>query len=136
VSELPPITGDGDRLAQVFTNLIDNALDHTPRGGRVVVSAAPVDRSVHVAVSDTGPGIPAEDLSRIFERFYQVDKSRARDADNKKHSVGLGLTITREIVEAHGGVIRAESAEGQGTTFRLWLPLPRADDATVVRRRR
>jgi signal transduction histidine kinase len=136
VPALPNLTGDGDRLAQVFTNLIDNALDHTPQGGKVTVSAAQVDGNVHVAVSDTGDGIPAEDLSRIFERFYQVDKSRARASEGVRHGAGLGLTITREIVEAHGGVIRAESAAGHGATFRVWLPLPRSDDATVARPRR
>lgn len=136
VPPLPEITGDGDRLAQVFTNLIDNALDHTPQGGRVTVSAGKVDGNVHVAVSDTGSGIPAEDLSRVFERFYQVDKSRARAADRRRSSAGLGLTITKEIVEAHGGVIRAESAEGQGATFRVWLPLPQPGDLTVARKRR
>lgn len=132
---LPGLTGDGDRLAQVFTNLIDNALDHTPHGGTVTVSAAPKDSSVQVAVSDTGEGIPGEDLGRIFERFYQVDKSRARGAAGRR-GAGLGLTITKEIVEAHGGSIRAESRNGQGATFRVWLPLPGADDATVARLRR
>jgi two-component system sensor histidine kinase ResE len=129
IAELPPVTGDGDRLAQVFTNLLDNALKHTPRGGKVELVAKPLTPSgirrrgkawpqaVGVSISDSGEGIPAEDLSRIFERFYQVDKSRKRSG-----SVGLGLAITREIVEAHGGSIKAESIVGLGTRFTVTLP--------------
>jgi signal transduction histidine kinase len=130
IAELPPVTGDGDRLAQVFTNLLDNALKHTPQGGQVELKANTLTPSgihrrgrnwpqaVEVSVSDSGEGIPAEDLSRIFERFYQVDKSRKRSG-----SVGLGLAITREIVEAHGGSIKAESIMGLGTRFTVTLPV-------------
>lgn len=131
--DLPRLIGDGDRLAQVFSNLIDNALQHTPAGGRVTVrafsasvaggtSARPAARSPHlltVEVADTGTGIPAEDLPRIFERFYQVDKSRARSGAG----AGLGLAISREIVQAHGGTISVESAPGLGTRFIVRLPL-------------
>jgi len=121
LTELPPtlpaITGDADRLAQVFTNLLDNALKHTPAGGKVTLAAITLPGWVEVTVSDTGPGIPAEDLSRIFERFYQVDKSRARRA-----GVGLGLTISKDIVEAHGGSLRAESVVGLGSRFVVRLP--------------
>jgi signal transduction histidine kinase len=134
LTELPPtlpaMTGDADRLAQVFTNLLDNALKHTPSGGKVTVAAAVSPGWVEVDVSDTGPGIPAEDLSRIFERFYQVDKSRARRA-----GVGLGLTISKDIVEAHGGSLRAESVVGIGSRFVARLPLVRPDDTTVGRKR-
>jgi len=134
-SVLPAIQGDGDRLAQVFTNLIDNALKHTPPGGKVavlarVMSGSSVARkgkawpgSVEISVSDTGAGIPAEDLSRIFERFYQVDKSRARGASGG--SLGLGLAIVKEIVTAHGGSVHAESVTGLGTKFIVRLPLER-----------
>ena len=132
---LPTITGDGDRLAQVFGNLIDNALKHTPPGGKVTVSARAMSASsvvkkgkpwpggIEVAVVDTGPGIPPEDLSRIFERFYQVDKSRARASGGS--SLGLGLAIVKEIVVAHGGSIHAESVVGLGTRFVVTLPIER-----------
>ena len=126
---LPPLAGDNDRLAQVFTNLIDNALKHTLQGGRVTVAAKEVTSQparkgdkvvpkVEVSVADTGSGIPPEDLSRIFERFYQVDKSRRR----KDRGAGLGLAIAKEIVEAHGGQIKAESVVGVGTKFTVTLP--------------
>ena len=129
-ASLPAMTGDPDRLAQVFTNLLDNALKHTPAGGKVTLAAAAMAGAVEVSVSDTGPGIPAEDLSRLFERFYQVDKSRARQA-----GVGLGLTISKEIVEAHGGSLRAESVVGLGSRFVVRLPLLRPDDTTIARQR-
>jgi signal transduction histidine kinase len=126
---LPPLTGDNDWLAQVFTNLIDNALKHTSQGGRVTVAAREVigqpsckgEKAVpriEVSVADTGSGIPPEDLSRIFERFYQVDKSRHR----KDKGAGLGLAIAKEIVQAHGGQIKAESVVGVGTKFTVTLP--------------
>ncbi len=136
-SDLPAITGDGDRLAQVFNNLIDNALKHTPGGGKVVVAARSISGSsavrrgkplggVEITVADTGSGIPPEELSRIFERFYQVEKSRAR---SKEGSLGLGLAIVKEIVTAHGGTIHAESIVGLGTKFVVWLPLERGKTA-------
>jgi len=113
------VTGDTDRLAQVFTNLLDNALAHTPAGSKVVLAARPAEdrRAVEVAVADAGEGIPAGVLPRIFERFYQVDKSRRRS-----RGAGLGLAITKEIVEAHGGTITAESVVGLGTRFTVRLP--------------
>jgi signal transduction histidine kinase len=123
---LPEITGDADRLGQVVANLLDNALKHTPPGGRVTLSAAASPTAIEISVSDTGPGIPAADLGRIFERFYQVDKSRARSA-----GLGLGLAISREIVEAHGGRMRAESVTGLGSRFTVQLPLSRAADTTA-----
>jgi len=128
--DLPAVIGDGDRLAQVFTNLLDNALKHTPEGGKVTVTARLLTPSgaqrpkkagpqaVEVAVSDSGQGIPPQDLARVFERFYQVDKSRKQSG-----SIGLGLAITREIVEAHGGSIKAESIVGLGTRFTVILPV-------------
>jgi signal transduction histidine kinase len=130
---LPAIVGDGDRLAQVFSNLIDNALKHTPSGGKVTVAARLISGSsavkrgkplagVEITVADTGAGIPPEDLSRIFERFYQVDKSRVK---SRTGSLGLGLAIVREIVTAHGGTIHAESIVGLGTKFVVWLPVER-----------
>jgi signal transduction histidine kinase len=130
IDAIPSITGDNDRLAQVFTNLIDNALTHTPTGGTVSISAHSVNRGIEVVIADTGKGIPPAELERIFERFYQVDKSRAR---TPLKGTGLGLTITKEIIEAHGGTILAASVEGQGTKFRVWLPLARHSDETVPR---
>jgi len=130
VAPLPRITGDGDRLAQVFTNLIDNALGHTPSGGRVTVQAGTQGQGVQVDVLDTGEGIPPEDLERIFERFYRVDKSRVR---SERKGTGLGLAISREIITQHGGAIRAEAPPEGGALFRVWLPLPRPTDETVSR---
>ncbi len=134
VPNLPRIAGDGDRLAQVFTNLLDNALKHTPRGGEVWLIAASRPDGVLVTVRDTGEGIPHEDVSRIFERFYQVDKSRQRDS-GQKVGTGLGLAIVAEIVRAHGGQIQVKSEVGVGTAFRVWLPQLSADHSTVIFRR-
>lgn len=117
---LPAVNGDGDRLAQVFTNLVDNALSYTPTGGSVTLRAQGMDGGLAIMVQDTGAGISAEDLPRIFERFYQADKSRQRSA--ARRGTGLGLAIAREIVEAHGGTVSASSAPGQGTTVTVWLP--------------
>ena len=132
IDPLPTLVGDGDRLAQVFTNLVDNALKHTPSGGGVTIRALPAPGGVEVNIADTGLGIPPDDLSRIFERFYQVDKSRKGGSGR---GAGLGLAITKEIVAAHGGTIRAESVIGLGTKFVVTLPSAQAGDATVARRR-
>jgi signal transduction histidine kinase len=112
------VAGDADRLVLVFRNLIDNALKYTPDGGRVVVTARKAAGTVEVAVADSGPGIPPEDLPRVFDRFYRVDKSRARTADTGS---GLGLAIVREIVTAHGGRVKAESVVGLGSKFTVSL---------------
>jgi signal transduction histidine kinase len=133
---IPPlerIAGDGDRLSQVFTNLLDNAIKHTDPGGMVQLKAKMQPGGVLIQVQDTGEGIPAEDLPRIFERFYQVDKSR-HQADQKR-GAGLGLAITREIVEAHGGKIWVESVPGMGSRFNVLLPTLSHDQATIIRRR-
>jgi len=129
---LPTIIGDGDRLAQVFTNLIDNAIDHSPEGGKVTLSADLENGWVSIHVADQGPGIPAEELSRIFERFYQLERSRTT---GKKRGAGLGLAISREIVQMHGGRLVAESTLGQGSRFTVRLPIVRPDDKTLIRRR-
>jgi signal transduction histidine kinase len=131
LGEMPPITGDGDRLAQVFTNLVDNAIKHTPDEGQIVVRSAVQYGGIQVDITDSGPGIPQDELARVFERFYQIDKSRAR---GEKTGTGLGLAISREIVEAHGGRIAASSTPGQGATFTVWLPLPGSADETLARR--
>ena len=117
---LPTITGDGDRLAQVFTNLVDNALKFTPANGTVTLSAQKVGEEMEASVTDTGAGVSSEALPRLFERFYQADPSRA---GGEKHGAGLGLAIVKEIVDAHGGKIGVRSQEGIGTTFTIHLPL-------------
>jgi heavy metal sensor kinase len=132
VTGLPSVSGDGDWLAQVFTNLIDNALKHTPAGGIVRLRGEAHAAQVLVHVEDNGPGIPAEDLSRIFERFYQVDKARRGGVGR---GTGLGLAISREIVQAHGGQLTAISASGQGSRFTVQLPLDLSTASTVSRRR-
>lgn len=121
-AELPSIVGDGDRLAQVFTNLIDNALKFTPANGIVTVSAKNAGAWLEVAVADSGVGVSEEALPRLFDRFYQVDSSRA---GGESHGAGLGLAIAREIVQAHGGKIGVQSSVGHGTTFTISLPLAR-----------
>ncbi|MBK9925702.1 MAG: HAMP domain-containing protein [Anaerolineales bacterium] len=117
---LPSVIGDGDRLSQVFTNLVDNALKFTPAGGQVTLSAKKVGAEMELSVADTGLGVPNEALSRLFDRFYQVDPSRA---GGMAHGAGLGLAIVKEIVEAHGGKIGVRSQVGLGTTFTIHLPL-------------
>lgn len=119
--DLPPLLADEDRLVQVLTNLTGNALQHTPEGGRVTISAGRSQQEIQFSVRDTGAGIPPEHLPHIFDRFYRVDKSRTRRGGGGS---GIGLTIARALVEAHGGRIRAESAgEGQGSTFMFSLPV-------------
>lgn len=116
-SGLPLVSADGGRIEQVLVNLIHNAIKFTPPGGRVTVSAIAEGDSLAVAVSDTGVGIPEDDLPRVFERFYKADRARAGGG------TGLGLAIARHVVEAHGGRIWVESVEGRGATFSFSLPL-------------
>ena len=113
---LPRVMAEPDRLRQVLVNLLDNALKFTPQGGRVNISVSDRGQGLEVSVSDTGIGIPAEHLPHIFERFYKVDRSR------RDQGTGLGLAITKHIVQAHGGEIRVESREGQGSTFSFTVP--------------
>ncbi len=129
---LPSLTADGDRLAQVFTNLVDNALKFTPSGGVVSLSASAVNGEMRVSVSDTGPGIPLEAQAHIFDRFYQADSSRK---GGEKHGAGLGLAIAQEIVQAHGGKISVHSRLGEGTSFDVFLPLMGKSATTIVRRK-
>jgi signal transduction histidine kinase len=122
------IIGDGDRLAQVFTNLVDNALKFTPENGQVTVRAGQQDGNAIVRVADTGIGIDPQDQPRIFERFYQVDKSRRGGAGR---GIGLGLAIAAQIIAAHGGRIWLNSQPGMGTTFSISIPLAQPDDQTL-----
>ncbi len=115
---LPTVAVDRVRIEQVLANLVDNAIRHTPPGGQVVVAASQTAGSIRVEVTDTGPGIPSEALPRVFDRLYRVDPSRDRETGGS----GLGLTIARQLVEAHGGAIRAESVEGMGSRFGFDLP--------------
>ncbi len=141
--ELPRVFGDPDRVGQVLRNLMSNALRYTPSGGAVRVSAkSPLPlgegqgaatataNCVQVTVSDTGSGIPAEELPWIFDRFYRVDKSRARSSGGS----GLGLSVAKQLIEAQGGSIWAESEPGRGSAFHFTLPLltPTAESARTA----
>lgn len=128
---LPTCWGDPDRLAQVFLNLVDNAIRHGPAGSVVVINAGHQAGELRVSVSDNGAGIPLEEQKRIFERFYQVDKSRDR---SRSGGTGLGLTIAQELVAAHRGSIDLTSAPGEGTTFMVKIPAVDPGDDTVVSR--
>ncbi len=116
--KLAPASIDSRRIGQVLRNLLDNALAHTPSGGTITVSVIESDNQVEVAVADTGEGIPPDDLPNVFERFYRVDKSRTRSTGGS----GLGLTIARRLVEAHGGTIGAQSEPGKGSCFKFIVP--------------
>jgi signal transduction histidine kinase len=121
--ETVTIAGDADRLRQVINNLIDNSLKFTPPGGHVLVTVRPDERQGEAVlrVTDTGSGITAEDLPHVFERFYRGDKSRQRESYTSGN--GLGLSICRSIVAAHGGSIEVESSPGKGATFVVRLPM-------------
>jgi signal transduction histidine kinase len=115
------VLADHDRIGHVFSNLIGNAVRHTPRGGSITLDAQAVDGSVRFTVADTGTGIPKEYQERIFEKFYQVPESGPK-------GTGLGLYIAKEIVRAHGGEIGVESEPGKGSTF--WFTLPSGPNTT------
>jgi two-component system, OmpR family, sensor histidine kinase BaeS len=117
-SPLSDIEVDPGRMTQVLTNILDNALRHTPEGGRIVLSAQEANDQVELAIEDSGPGLKAEDIDRIFDRFYRTDSSRQREDGGS----GLGLAIARSIVQAHGGQLSAESEEGKGLKVIVRLP--------------
>jgi signal transduction histidine kinase len=129
--DLPLLEADRERLHQVLFNLLDNAFRFSQQGGQVTVRADRENGSCQVSVEDNGPGIPAEHLPFVFERFYRVDQSRSRHDGG----TGIGLAIARSVVEAHGGRIWAESHIGEGSRFRFVLPLavvsPEAEDAAA-----
>lgn len=120
-SPLPTVEVDPTRITQVLTNILDNALRHTPEGGSIVLSANQAGDHVELAIQDSGPGLPREDLERIFERLYRADSSRQREDGGS----GLGLAIAKSIVQAHGGQLSAESDAGQG--LRVIVALPKSD---------
>ena len=129
-ADLPPVRADGDRLTEILLNLLDNAIRHTPKGGRIAVAAQRTADGgfVRVSVGDSGPGIAAQERERVFDRFYRADPSRAAATGG----TGLGLAIARALVEAHGGTVAVdESAEG-GASFSFTLPIAEAPSAERV----
>ncbi|AYA78325.1 cell wall metabolism sensor histidine kinase WalK [Bacillus sp. Y1] len=118
------VEGDADKLTQVLDNIISNAMKYSPQGGKITFKVEEKEDHIVVNVSDQGMGIPKENLQQIFERFYRVDKARTR----KLGGTGLGLAIAKEMVEAHGGEIWAESVEGKGTTVSFTLPYDRNEE--------
>lgn len=116
---MPPVNIDYHRISQVLRNFLENAIKHTNSGGKITVSAQQFDNQIKVSVTDTGEGIPPEDLPNMFERFYRVDKSRARNGGGS----GLGLTIAKRLIEAHGGTIGVQSEFGKGSCFFFTLPV-------------
>ena len=121
--------GDAGRLSQVLGNLMSNALRHTPPGGTIAVTAEAAPQGARLAISDTGEGIPSEDLPYVFDRFWRGDRSRshARGAGS-----GLGLAIARQLVQAHGGTIQVESQPGRGTAFTILLPAGPGDGQSCL----
>jgi two-component system phosphate regulon sensor histidine kinase PhoR len=116
---LPKIKADETRLTQVMINLLDNAIKYSSEGAVATVSAKVVDDALQIDISDTGIGISEEDLPRIFERFYRVDKARSRELGG----TGLGLSIVKHIVSAHGGQVWVKSEPGYGSIFSFTIPL-------------
>jgi two-component system phosphate regulon sensor histidine kinase PhoR len=113
----PPVLADRGKLEQVMVNLLDNALKYTPENGSITISAHEADGMVVIAVTDTGIGIPPNDLPRIFERFYRVDAARSRE----QGGTGLGLAIVKHIIQQHGGSVAVESTPGKGSMFTVSL---------------
>lgn len=118
---IPYVSIDADRMEQVFTNLIDNAIRHTKENGYVKVAVETTTKELRISIEDNGSGIPEEDIPFVFDRFYKADKSRTRNS--KKKGTGLGLAIAKNIVEAHGGSINVKSMMDEGTTFEIRIPL-------------
>lgn len=127
-ADLPPVLADGDRLTEILLNLLDNAIRHTPEGGRIAVAAKRDGRYVRVSVSDSGPGIAADERERVFDRFYRADPSRAAATGG----TGLGLAIVRALVEAHGGSVAVEQSADGGAGFSFTLPVAAASTPESV----
>jgi two-component system phosphate regulon sensor histidine kinase PhoR len=117
--QIPQILADETRISQVFLNLLDNAIKYTPNNGIVTISVEQKNKFVQISIKDTGIGIPEKDISRLFERFYRVDKARSRELGG----TGLGLSIAKHIIQSHGGEISVQSEEGNGATFSLTVPI-------------
>jgi two-component system sensor histidine kinase VicK len=126
--KLPYIYGDRERLEQVVFNILSNALSYTPEGGSVCLSGRHEKGQIVIRVTDTGVGIPRQELDRLFERFYRVDRARSRSLGG----TGLGLSIAREIVQRHHGTIRIDSETGQGTTVSVSLPVDKNPDPDLL----
>jgi signal transduction histidine kinase len=120
--QLPAVRASAPQIRQVIDNLLDNALKYSSSGGLVTVSCRPANEQVIVSVTDTGQGIPSKDLPHVFERFYRSDRSRSRSSPEGSTG-GLGLSIVRSVVNAHGGEVSIDSQEGKGTTVRFTLPV-------------
>jgi len=129
VDPLPTCVGDEDRLVQVFTNVVDNAIKNTPENGFVKLIARSESGLAQIEIIDSGKGIPDEHISRIFERFYKVDGSRKKEA---KPGTGLGLAIAQQIIQAHDGWISVRSTLGEGSVFEVIIPVVKSDDPTVL----
>jgi signal transduction histidine kinase len=116
---IPHIRADRDRLTQILVNVLDNAVKYTPEDGSIIIGAGQRDNYVVLTISDTGIGIPKEELQRLGERFYRVDRSRSRDLGG----TGLGLSIVKHLMLAHGGRMEIESQLGRGTKVSLFFPM-------------
>jgi multi-sensor signal transduction histidine kinase len=119
LGDIPPVFIARDRLEQILTNVLSNAIKYTPDGGKIEIFAKKLYNNAYIKVKDNGIGIPAKDLDRIFERFYRVDKARSRDLGG----TGLGLAIAKEIIQAYGGDISIESVQNEGTEVSITLPI-------------
>ena len=117
-ADIPDVNGDRERIEQVVTNIVSNAVKYTPDGGKIEIHVGKSGKNVYVRVSDNGIGIPEKDLPRLFDRFYRVDKARSRESGG----TGLGLSIAQEILKQHKGAIRIDSVYGEGTDVRITLP--------------
>ncbi len=116
---LPPVIGNRYNMEEIFSNLISNAIKYTPEGGKVTVSADDEDKYIRISVSDTGYGIPEEDIDQIFNRFYRVKNDKTRTITG----TGLGLAIVKSIIKAHNGMVRVESKADHGSTFYVYIPI-------------
>ncbi len=129
-AEVPDVELDSQRIKEVLTNILDNAMRYTPEGGHITLSAKRADEQVEIAIQDSGPGVGAEELDKIFERFYRTESSRTREEGGS----GLGFAIARSIIEKHNGRIWAESQPGQGLTVMIKLPIQQPMDQKTATR--